>query len=100
MSKLILLILMIFITSCNNSDDVTITKEQYNKLIGDTIKSEYPKPFYFINGNTQFTWKVILDENNHEFLENNGGNAYVIIHNPECRKCINRLKHIIMYHDE
>lgn len=91
MSKLILLILVIFIISCNNSDNVTITKEQYNKLIGDTINSEYPKPFYFINGNTQFTWKIILDENNHEYLENNGGNAYVIIHNPECRKCINVL---------
>ena len=47
MNKLLTIILLFTtIISCSDNN-ITISKEEYRKLKGDTVKSEYPKPFYF-----------------------------------------------------
>ena len=79
--KNILIILTLFLFSCNES--VIISKEEYNKLKGDIVKSEYPKVF-------------IVNEK--EYLKNlgNDGHEYYKIHThyydnyipyPDCKKC-------------
>lgn len=89
----ILTIILLFITMISCSDNnITISKEEYRKLKGDTVKSEYPKPFYFEGKDSGggFNWRIELGEDNHEYLRNSGGNAFVLIHYPNCKKCIKK----------
>jgi len=86
--KNILIILTLFLFSCN--DSVTISKEEYNKLKGDTVKPEYPKPFKFREpsfGANWANWAIVLGEDNHEYLVNNKGDGFGFIHYPDCKKC-------------
>ena len=86
--KNILIILTLFLFSCN--DNVTISKEEYNKLKGNTAKPEYPKPFKFKEPSFSANWikfAIIEGEDSHEYLVNSGGNSFAFIHYPDCKKC-------------
>ena len=94
---LILLVTIIFASSCSNapaSDEVTMSKSEYKKLKG--LDSTYPKQFNFLNEAYDMTdrglleFSIILGEDNHEYLANSGYNAYVLTHYPECKLCIQR----------
>lgn len=91
MKKLIKLLLIgLIVSSCSDSNSVTIPKEEYNKLKSDIIKPEYPKSFKFKEPSFKANWvnyAIILGEDNHEYLVNSGGNSFVLIHYPDCKKC-------------
>lgn len=90
---LILLITLIF-TSCN--DNVTISKDEYNKLKGDTLKSEYPKPFkLYTEGlssyNNDTDTGIVLGSDNHEYLVYNYGSySCNVEHYIDCKLCKGR----------
>ena len=88
MKKLITILSVLFLFSCN--DNITISKEEYNKLKGDAVKPEYPKPFKFKEPSFKANWvrwAIIEGEDNHEYLVNSGGKSFAFIHYPECKKC-------------
>lgn len=78
---------LILIGCGSNDNEVTITKEEYEKLTGDTIKPEYPKPFkLFSEGNSGS--RIVLGSDGHEYIEINWNyTSYNVLHSPECIKC-------------
>lgn len=86
MKYIIIILLSVILYSC--SDNVTLTKEEYYKLTGDTISPKYPKTIIIDNSD----WSVTLGSDGHEYVDNNGMNAYVCIHWIECAKCKNQTK--------
>jgi hypothetical protein len=93
--KLMLLSLAIVLcfTSCN--DNVTIPKAEYEKLIGDTLRSEYPKPFkLYTEGLSSFgnSHGIVLGSDNHEYLVwNFGSHGCNVEHYIDCKLCETRL---------
>ena len=92
MKKLIIIICSTLLFSCSENE-VTITNDEYNKLKG--IKTNgYPKSFNFKtntpNGTDGFDWIIILGEDNHEYLTNDGGSYFSLIHYPDCKKCLKK----------
>lgn len=86
--KNILIILTLFLFSCN--DNVTISKEEYNKLKGDTVKPEYPKHLiigYLNKSRNEFL--IELGSDGHEYAHNINSyfEAYVCFHWVDCKKC-------------
>lgn len=76
----ILLLLVGFsllVASCEKASDsgfgdqVTISKDEYEKLKGDTLHSEYPKPFkLYTEGLSSYENSdgIVLGSDNHEYL--------------------------------
>ena len=90
------------LVSCNNDNSITISKDEYNKLIGDTLKPEYPKSFkihYGFNsgGSSNSTFHIILGSDNHEYIENDLHNGYIFAHSPECKLCKARYDSLMYY---
>ena len=85
MKKLIPFILILI--GCGNNNQIVISKEEYKKLKGDTIKPEYPKPFQLLSeGNSKS--RIVLGSDGHEYIELNWSNSsYNVLHSPECIKC-------------
>lgn len=80
MKKIILYTLLL--ASCS-SNDVTISREEYNKLKGKRIVT-------FNKGScaSEFNWRIIRGSDGHQYLENSGNAyAYVMMHYIECKKC-------------
>lgn len=86
MKKLLVFICLVVLSSCT-TDTVTLPKDEYYQLKG-IKQSEYPKP-YKIYGDFHIDaeWQIVLGQDGHEYLENDGGNGYVLIHFPSCKKC-------------
>lgn len=85
MKKLIPFILILI--GCGNNDQIVISKEEYKKLKGDTIKPEYPKPFKLL-GKRRGESQIVLGSDGHEYIELNWSrNTYNVLHSPECIKC-------------
>ena len=84
MKRLILLALLI--TSCS-TDDVTITKEEYNRLKG--IKPPVIRNVTFPKdaSASMLDWKIITGSDGHDYLENNGNSGFIMMHYVECKKC-------------
>lgn len=88
MKKLITILSVLFLFSCN--DKITISKEEYDELKRNTVKPEYPKPFKFKEPSFDANWvrwAIIEGEDNHEYLVNSGGQSFAFIHYPDCKKC-------------
>lgn len=83
MKKIILFICLLVFTSCA-TDTVTLSKDEYNRLKG-IKKPEYPKP-YKIYGSEPNEWEILLGEDGHEYLANDGYNSFVLIHFPNCKR--------------
>mgnify|MGYP003436882476 FL=1 len=91
----ILLLLVGFsllVSSCN--DNVTIPKEEYEKLKGDTLKSEYPKPFKLHAEGLSYRGNldgIVLGSDNHEYLVYNYGyTSCNVEHYIDCKLCRSR----------
>jgi len=78
MKQLFLLSLVIFAVGCNNHHEI---------ITGDLKSSHVGKVVMFKNSNQSYTWHVIEGSDSHEYMENDGGNPYVLIHYPGCVKC-------------
>ncbi len=83
---------LILIGCESNNNEVTITKEEYKKLINYKTNPEYPKPFeVFSEGN--FESRIVLGSDRHEYIElkwketSISTKQYNILHSPECIKC-------------
>jgi len=88
MKKLITILSVLFLFSCNES--VTISKKEYNKLKGDTVKPEYSK--HLIIGNddeNRNKFLIQLGSDGHEYAHNINTYfyAYVCFHYIDCKKC-------------
>lgn len=95
---LMLLMVLIF-TSCN--DNVTISKDEYNKLKGETLKSEYPKPFKLYTEGLSWSGDtntgIVLGSDNHEYLVwNYGFHSCNVEHYIDCKLCKGR-ENLIKY---
>lgn len=82
------ILVALLVSSCNES--VTISKEEYNKLKGDTFKPEYPKTVNIINApkfaDTEFV--VYLGSDGHEYQKHK--ESHVLdqwSHYADCKKC-------------
>jgi hypothetical protein len=76
---------------------VTIPKQEYQKLIGDTIQPIYPKPFKLnfnsINNTTNDNTGIFLGSDGHEYLVIYKYTSSVNVeHYIDCVKCIERSK--------
>ena len=77
--KLLIILPLILLFSCD--DKITISSEK-NEIELKVIKTiSFPKGF-----NT-YRWRVVTASDGHDYMENNGGNDYVIMHYVECTKC-------------
>jgi PBP1b-binding outer membrane lipoprotein LpoB len=87
--KYFLLALILIINSCS-SDTVKISKEEYNKLKGDTNDPIYPKPFELYNTEkiSLYDNGIVMGSDGHEYLiikyKSNGEN---VLHYVDCQKC-------------
>ena len=94
----ILLLLVGFsllVASCETAtEQVTISKDEYDKLKGDTLKSEYPKPFkLYTEGLSSFgnSDGIVLGSDNHEYLVwNFGSHRCNVEHYIDCKLCEQR----------
>lgn len=85
--KYITIPLTLFLFSCNN-DSITISKEEYKQLKGDTIKPEYPKKIQPFNGWCSNYTVIVIDSCEYIYMEtmsNHGGIA--LSHKGNCKKC-------------
>jgi len=81
----ILLGISLLIIACRDDRTVTISKAEYDRLHGDTIKPEYPK--YFTVGETTYTIEPGSD--GYEYYKFNTyarGSHY--FHYPGCKRCL------------
>lgn len=77
--------------SCSNDNNITISKEEYRKLKGDTTRSEYPKTFKV--GGEEYI--ISVGNDGHEYYS-----MYINVivwisseryfHYPGCIKCIKK----------
>ena len=85
---------LILIGCGSNDNEVTITKEEFKKLTGDTINPEYPKPFKLLSERNSES-RIVLGSDGHEYIEFNwetvadftDPRSYNVLHSPECIKC-------------
>lgn len=86
----ITMLLLIFMISCNDNKKITIDKEEYQRLKGDTIGFSYPKRVYIIN-NPKYSvryFDIYLGNDGHEYqLHKEYYVADQWIHYPDCIKC-------------
>lgn len=83
--------LLIFTSSCD--DNVTISKTEYQKLKGDTVKSKYPKPFKLQDEGLGYDRPsgIVLGSDNHEYLVIwYNSNACNVEHYIDCELCESR----------
>ncbi len=83
----------ITLVSCRGYEDsVIIPKQEYERLIGDTIKPIYPKPFK-LHTNGLKGEGIVLGSDEHEYLViNYRTNQMNAEHYIDCVKCIERTK--------
>lgn len=91
MKKTLLLLLLLVLLFVSCSDNIRLSKEEYDKLT-NVKKPEYPKSFYFKDDATNnYKWTIILGEDSHEYLRNNYYyESIVVIHYPDCKKCLSK----------
>jgi len=89
--------LIILVSSCRNSDSVTIPKDEYNKLKGlpAPIKSEYPKVIMINDGGYNPTCNIVESDSCEYISLWLGGNCGVFTHKGNCKFCQHRLEETI-----
>ncbi len=86
--KIILMILItLTIVSCRDSNNITITKDEYSKLKGDSIVKKIIITFPEGSSASFDEWEIIQASDGHDYLENGGGHDQVLMHYIECNKC-------------
>jgi hypothetical protein len=102
MRKILTIFILLFlaiiaeaVVSCETAtEQVTISKDEYDKLKGDTLKSEYPKPFkLYTEGLSSFgnSDGIVLGSDKHEYLVwNFGSHGCNVEHYIDCKLCEQR----------
>lgn len=73
--------LLFTLISCD--DSVTISKSEYNKLKGVKRTVTFPER----SAAAYDDWEIIQASDGHDYMENEGGNDYILMHYVECSKC-------------
>lgn len=88
--------LLFTLVACETADQVTISKEEYQKLKGDTLGSEYPKPFKLYTEGLEYGINsdgIVLGSDKHEYLVTDyGTNSCNVEHYIDCKLCKERSK--------
>ena len=94
MKKLLLIALLgTMFTSCGNSNNVTIPKQEYDKLKG-IIQPEYPKKIFFNDGGEEFANVIVVDSC--EYIGKAiGWDQGLLTHKGNCCFCQKRLEETI-----
>ena len=71
--------------SCDNS--VTISKSEYDKLKGIKIQTKRIVTFPESSVAKNMDWEVIQGSDGHDYIENDNGSGYIMMHYVECNKC-------------
>jgi hypothetical protein len=84
---------VLFLASCkkSNSDTITISKEEYQKLNSDIQK--YPKPFSIQGndgGDLESISGIVLGSDSHEYLSSYHRTERVLTHYVDCELCTQR----------
>jgi hypothetical protein len=87
MKSIVLLGLMLLLTFTSCSDSVTIPKSEYDKLRGVKIPLKRTVTFTEKSTADYHEWTIIKCSDGHDYLENDGGNGFIIMHYIECQKC-------------
>jgi len=89
--------LTILMSSCGNTDNVTIPKDEYNKLKGIPIpiKPEYPKRLKINDGFNNPTCNIVESDSCEYISLWLGGNCGVLTHKGNCKFCQHRLEETI-----
>jgi hypothetical protein len=84
--------IILTLISCGNDDSVvTIPKQEYQKLIGDTIQPIYPKPFKLYDNLGHGNDGIVLGSDGHDYLViGNDMHSKNVEHYIDCVKCIER----------
>ena len=94
MKKILLTLILLFtLVACEKAtDQVTISTEEYQKLKGDTLQSEYPKPFkLYTEGLSGGDVGIVLCSDKHEYLVwNYGAYSCNVEHYIDCKLCKQR----------
>ena len=96
MKKILSVLILLFtLVSCETAtEQVTISKDEYDKLKGDTLKSEYPKPFkLYTEGLSSFgnSDGIVLGSDKHEYLVTDyGSHSCNVEHYIDCKLCEQR----------
>jgi hypothetical protein len=96
MKKILSVLILLFtLVSCETAtEQVTISKDEYEKLKGDTLKSEYPKPFkLYTEGLSSFgnSDGIVLGSDKHEYLVTDyGSHSCNVEHYIDCKLCEQR----------
>ena len=77
--------LLFTIISCDSR--VTISQSEYDILKGVKAKVTRTVTFPESSSADYYRWKIIKGSDGHDYLENDAGNAYIIMHYVECNKC-------------
>lgn len=85
----ILIITIILTTVISCSDNVTLSKKEYQKLMGDTLKPKYPKPFKLYREGLELGGNgIVLGSDKHEYLIiDYGVRSQSVEHYIDCEKC-------------
>lgn len=88
MKKIILSLFILTSMGCN-SDTLEISKEEWQMLKGDTIKSKYPKPFKLYRDDLELGEDgIVPGSDGHEYLViNNRLRSMNVEHYIECERC-------------
>lgn len=98
MKKILLTLILLFtLVACETTtDQVTISKDEYQKLKGDTLQSEYPKPFkLYTEGLSSYSNDdgIVLGSDKHEYLVwNYSSHSCNVEHYIDCKLCKERSK--------
>lgn len=98
MKKILLTLILLFtLVACETTtDQVTISKDEYQKLKGDTLGSEYPKPFkLYTEGLSSYSNDdgIVLGSDKHEYLVwNHSSHSCNVEHYIDCKLCKERSK--------
>ena len=89
--------LIILVSSCGNTDNVTIPKDEYNKLKGvpAPIKPEYPKPLKIDDGFNNPICKIVESDSCEYISLWLGSDVGVFTHKGNCKFCQHRLEETI-----
>ena len=93
MKKILTILILLSLLASSCRDNVTISKEEYQKLKGDTLRSEYPKPFKLQDGGLGYDNPsgIVLGSDKHEYLVIwYNSNACNVEHYIDCKLCEGR----------
>lgn len=92
MKNLLILIVFSLTAFACNEEKVTITKEEFNRLIKDSSTQGYPKPFELYDSNIDHGGSgIVLASDEHEYIiDKKGYHGRVVLHWIECERCNSR----------